>query len=483
MYDVIIIGAGVTGAFIARQLSRYELNVCLLDKQSDVAMGTSKANSAIVHSGFDAVPNTLKAILNVRGNKLFSSVVQELNVSFQKIGSLVLCFQNSDIPFLEELAQRGKENGVDGLNIVCGDKLREMEPNISSHAVAALYAPSAGIVCPYELTLHAAENAVQNGVELKLDCEVTSIRHENQHFILTTPKGVLETRYLVNAAGVHADKISQLAGDQSFSIHPRKGEYVLLDKQYGSTVNHVIFQLPSEKSKGVLVTPTVDGNLLVGPNAKEIPDREDISTTTEGLQEIITTARKSIPSLDLRGIITSFAGLRAGTDEGDFIIRPSALYSSFIQAAGIESPGLTAAPAIGEMIVQLLEGQGLRLIRKREYNPYLKPVQTTRHMNAEQWNALIQSNPEFGRIVCRCEKITEGDILASIHRTIGATSLDAVKRRTRAGMGRCQGGFCSPRIVEILSRELKLPAEEITKSGGNSRILSGKTKTAKKRDK
>ncbi len=481
LYDVIIIGAGVTGAFAARELSRYELNICMIDKESDVAMGTSKANSAIVHAGFDAAPNTLKAVLNVRGNKLFPRITHELNVSFHRLGSLVLCFQNSDIPVLEELVQRGKENGVEDLNIVYGDHLRKIEPNVSPHAVAALYAPSAGIVCPYELTLHAAENAVQNGVELKFECEVTSIRHENQRFILTTPKGMLETRYLVNAAGVNTDRISQLIGDQSFSIHPRKGEYVLLDKQFGSTVNHVVFQLPSEKGKGVLVTPTVDGNLLVGPNAKEIPDREDTSTTTEGLQEIITTARKSIPSLDLRGIITSFAGLRASTDEGDFIIRPSTVNSSFIHVAGIESPGLTAAPAIGEMVVQLLEENGLPLVHKKSFNPCVQPVQTTRHKNTEQWNALIKSNPRYGRIVCRCEKITEGDILASIHRTIGATNLDAVKRRTRAGMGRCQGGFCSPRIVEILSRELNLPPEQITKSGGNSQILSGKTKTTRVR--
>lgn len=476
VYDVVIIGAGVVGAFIAREMSGYELKVCLLEKTSDVAMGASKANSAIVHAGFDPVPNTLKALLNVRGNKLYPRITQELSVSFKQIGSLVLCFSSRDIPKLEELQQRGIKNGVDGLDIIYGDRLKKLEPNISPNTAAALYAPSAGIVCPYELTLHAAENAVQNGVDLQLDCEVTAIRYDQQRFILTTAKGVFETKYLVNAAGVYSDKIASLAGDHSFSIRPRKGEYVLLDKKFGNLVNHVIFQLPSDKGKGVLVSPTVDGNLLVGPNAKETSDREDIHTTAEGLAEVVQTARLSVPSLDLRGVITSFAGLRASADKEDFIIRASALHPHFIHAAGIESPGLTAAPAIGEMVAQLLVENGLKLTRKRSYNPFIKPVQTTRHMNAEQWNALIHTNPEYGRIICRCEKVTEGDILSSIRRTIGATNLDAVKRRTRAGMGRCQGGFCSPRIVEILSRELNLPAEQITKSGGNSWLLAGKTK-------
>jgi glycerol-3-phosphate dehydrogenase len=476
VYDVVIIGAGVVGAFIARELSGYELKVCLLEKASDVAMGASRANSAIVHAGFDPVPNTLKAILNVRGNKLFPRIVQELNVSFKQIGSLVLCFDKKDIPKLEELQQRGIKNGVEGLDIIYGDRLRELEPNVSPDAVAALYAPSAGIVCPYELTLQAAENAVQNGVDLQLDCEVTAIRHEQQRFILTTTKGMFETRYLVNAAGVYSDKIALLAGDHDFTIHPRKGEYVLLDKKFGNLVNHVIFQLPSDKGKGVLVSPTVDGNLLVGPNAKETSDREDTVTTAEGLAEVVQTARISVPSLNLQGVITSFAGLRATSDKGEFIIGSSALHPHFIHAAGIESPGLTAAPAIGEKVAQLLEENGLHLVHKKSYNPFIKPVPSTRHMSAGQWNALIQTNPEYGRIVCRCEKVTEGDILSSIHRTIGATNLDAVKRRTRAVMGRCQGGFCSPRIVEILSRELNLPAEQITKSGGNSWILAGKTK-------
>jgi glycerol-3-phosphate dehydrogenase len=476
LYDVVIIGAGVTGSFIARELSRYELKVCMVEKEADVAMGTSKANSAIIHGGYDAVPNTLKAILNVRGNKMMKQVATDLNVKFKQIGSLVLAFQKDDIPKLESLMQRGIANGVDTLEILSKEKLNEMEPELSSEAVAALYAPAAGIICPYELTLHAAENAVQNGVELNLRCEVKSIRFENNHFIVSTTTGNLKTRYIVNAAGLYSDHISHMAGDDSFSIIPRKGEYVLFDKEYGRLVNRVIFQLPTEKGKGVLVTPTVDGNLLIGPNAEEIKDKQDTSTTESGLSEILRVSRMSVPSLANKGIITSFAGLRATPDKGDFIIRASTVNNRLIHAAGIESPGLTAAPAIGEMVARLLKENGLKMAERKSFNPVLNLLKTSMMMNEKKLNQLIKANPQFGNIVCRCEKVTEGDVVASIHRTIGARDVDAVKRRTRAGMGRCQGGFCSPRIVEILSRELNIPIEKITKSGGNSRILAGMTK-------
>lgn len=476
MYDVIIIGAGVTGAFIARELSRYDLKVCLFDKEADVAMGTSKANSAIVHAGYDADPASLKAILNVRGNRLMKQTAEELHVKFKRTGSLVLCFDNKDIPKLEDLLHRGKKNGVEGLTILWGDKLKEMEPAVSPHAVAALYAPSAGIICPFELTLHAAENAVENGVDLELQCEVCAIRYEDGLFLLDTTKGEFKTKYLVNAAGLYSDKISKMLGDASYTIHPRKGEYVLLDKDYGGLVNKVIFQLPSNKGKGVLVTPTVDGNLLVGPNAQEVQDTEDKSTTDRGLSEVFRSARLSVPSLNPKGIITSFAGLRATPQEGDFVIRASSFNHHFIHAAGIESPGLTASPAIGERVVALLKENGLKLIEKKEFNPVLTYQKAAREMDEDMLNALIRKNPEYGRIVCRCEKVTEGDVMASIHRIIGARDLDAVKRRTRAGIGRCQGGFCSPRIVDILSRELNSPIEKITKFGRNSCLLTGKTK-------
>jgi glycerol-3-phosphate dehydrogenase len=476
LYDVVVIGAGVTGAFIARELSRYELKVCMLEKETDVSMGTSKANSAIVHAGFDAVPNSLKAQLNVRGNKRMPLIAQELGVDFKQIGSFVLCHSKEDIPKLEELMKRGISNGVEGLEIITGDRLKAMEPNITAESIAALYAPTAGIICPYELTLHAAENAVENGVDLKLGHEVTSIRFDSNIFIISSAQDEFKAKFIVNAAGLYADTVSMMAGDNSFSIKPRRGEYVLFDKAHGNLVNRVIFQLPSAKGKGVLVTPTVDGNLLVGPNAEEIKDKQDTATTCSGLSEILRTASLSVSLPSTGDIITSFAGLRAGADTGDFIIRASEGNKRFIHAAGIESPGLTAAPAIGERVVKLLEESGLRLVQKTNYNPSIKYGKAARHMTGDELNKLIRQHPEFGRIVCRCEKITEGEILSSIHRTIGATNLDAVKRRTRAGMGRCQGGFCSSRVVEILSRELKVPAEEITKFGGNSRLLMGRTK-------
>jgi len=476
LYDVVVVGAGVTGAFIARELSKYRLSILVIDKESDVAMGTSKANSAIVHAGYDAVPGTLKALLNIRGNKMMKRISEELDVSFKMTGSLVVCFSKDGIFELEELKIRGFKNGVEDLEIIGADRLREMEPNISPNAVAALYAPSAGIICPYELTLHAMENAVENGAELKLECELSGISYDREVFRLETTKGVIECRYLVNAAGLYSDTVAEMAGDHSFRINPRKGEYVLLDKIYGSFVNRVIFQLPTDKGKGVLVTPTVDGNLLVGPNAEDIDDKTDTSTTSRGLSEVINVARLSVPSLDTRGIITSFAGLRATGSTGDFIIGPSPVNNKLIHAAGIESPGLTAAPAIGEMVADVLKKNGLKLEDKPDYCPYIEKYTPSRKMSESQWNEAVKKDPAHGRIVCRCEKITEADIVASIRRTIGARNVDAVKRRTRAGMGRCQGGFCSPRVVEILSKELGIPFEEVTKSGGKSVFLLKKTK-------
>jgi glycerol-3-phosphate dehydrogenase len=476
IYDVAIIGAGVTGAFITRELSRYRVSICLLEKEADVGMGTSKANSAIVHAGFDVSPGTLKARLNVRGNELMGQMAKELDVHFKRIGSLVLCFDESDIPKLYELEKKGLRNGVEGLEVVFGEKLRQMEPNVSENVIAALYAPSAGIICPYELTLNAVENAVENGVDLKLEYKVTEIRYEDGLFHLSTTAGDIESRYLVNAAGVYSDEISRLVGDHSFSVNPRKGEYILYDKKYGALVNRVIFQLPSEKGKGVLVTPTVDGNLLIGPNAEEISDKEDVATTDSGQEQILKKARESVPALNARDIITSFAGLRAGSSRGDFIIESSQANSKLINAAGIESPGLTAAPAIGEMVVEILRTNGLRLVEKSDFNPIKKSTKKFHKMDENELNEMIKKDPNYGKIVCRCEKVTEGEIVDSIHRTVGAGDLDGVKRRTRVGMGRCQGGFCSCRVIEILAREIEIPMEKVTKSGGNSRLLAKKLK-------
>lgn len=476
LYDAIIIGAGVVGAFISRELSRYKLNICLIEKESDVAMGSSKANSSIVHAGYDAVPGSLKARLNVPGNEMMEQVSRELDVPFKRTGSLVLAFKGDDTARLRELMERGLKNGVKGLEILPGEKVREMEPNVSEDVAAALYAPTAGTVCPYELTIGAVENAVANGAELKLEAEVKGIAFEDGRFTVYTDKEELKCRYLVNAAGIYADKISAMTGDDSFFIKPRKGEYLLFDKSQGRTVSRIIFQLPTEKGKGVLVVPTIDGNLMIGPNAEDIEDREDVATTAGGLEQVIGAARKAVPALDMREVITSFAGLRAKPSTEDFLIQASKVNNRFINVSGIDSPGLTCAPAIGPYVADILKSQGLELKKKEDFNPVRERVVRTRKLSEEELSEVIGKNPLYGRIVCRCEKVSEGEVVDCIRRPAGAKNLDGIKKRTRTGMGRCQGGFCTPRLVEILSRELGIPVEEVTKKGGESRLLHGKTK-------
>ncbi len=476
MYDVVVIGAGVVGAFIARELSRYSLKICVIEKESDVAMGSSRANSAIVHAGYDAEPGTLKAELNIQGNRRMEQVARELSVPFKRIGSLVLCFDEKDIPRLNDLKTRGEKNGIQDLAIVSGTQVRRMESNLSEKVAAALYAPSAGIVCPYELTLSAAENAMDNGAELLLDCTVEGISFENGIFDLLTSRGQLQSRYVVNAAGLFSDTIANMLGDYSFSIKPRKGEYILYDKKLGNLVERVVFQLPTDKGKGVLVTPTVDGNLLAGPTAEDVKDRNDLATTAAGMEEILNKARLSVPVLDKKNIIHSFAGLRAASSSQDFIIGPSGENPRLIHAAGIESPGLTAAPAIGLKVVEVLRDSGLELKEKTGFTLKNKHIKRFSCLDEAEINELVKTDPAYGSIVCRCEKVTEGEIVGNVRRTLGARNLDALKRRTRLGMGRCQGGFCSCRTVEILSRELGIPMESVTKSGGSSALLVGKTK-------
>lgn len=485
VYDVAIIGAGVIGSFIARELSKYDLKICLLDRETDVAGGASSANSGIVHAGYDAEPGSLKARFNVRGNEMMEKTAGELGVPFRRVGSLVLAFNDEEMLKVHGLYERGLENGVKGMEILTGRQVRQMEPAVSSKVVGALNAPTAGIVCPYELTLGAVENAVMNGVELKLECEVKGIRVEEttgengdrkKIFTLVAGDGEIKARYVINAAGVYADIISAMAGESYFSIKPRKGEYLLLDKNQGKVVNRVIFQTPSKMGKGILVSPTVDGNLLIGPNAVDIEDREDNSTSASGLNQVAQGALRSVPSVNVKEVITSFAGLRATPSTGDFIIEESGKVKGFINAAGIESPGLTSAPAIAEYVADILRNSGIELLPNERFNPVRLPVKRFIEINDDEKVGVIKENPKYGRIICRCEKVTEGEIVASINKPAGARSLDGVKRRTRAGMGRCQGGFCSPRVMEILSRELGIPMEEVTKMGGKSRILVGRTK-------
>ena len=475
-YDVAVIGAGVVGSLITRELSKYNIKVALLERCNDCAMGATKANSAIVHAGFDAVPGTLKAKLNVRGVELMKKVCKELNVPLKNNEALVVAFSEEEMPHLEMLKDRGEQNGVPGLRIVRREELVELEPNIGDTAVGALVAPSSSIVCPYELTIAGVENAVTNGAEFLRNCEVTDIDYVGDEFKLTTSLGEITAEYVINAAGVHSGEIASLIGDNSIEIVVRHGDYYLLDKSQGSLVSRTIFQCPTKMGKGVLVSPTVDGNLIVGPSAEDIDSGDDVATTSVGLDKIYVNAIKSVPAVSLRNAITSFSGNRAHPTSDDFIIGSSEVNKKFINAAGIESPGLSSAPAIAEMIDGIINELSGGFEKKEEFDPCRPEPVRFRHMSTEERAKLIEKNKAYGRIVCRCETITEGEILDAIHAPAGARDVDGVKRRTRAGMGRCQGGFCGSKVVEILARELNVPMNEITKFGGESKIMYHKTK-------
>lgn len=472
MYDVIIIGAGVAGSASARELSRYQAKICVLEKEEDVCCGTSKANSAIVHAGYDAAEGSLMARLNVRGNEMMEQLSKDLDFPFKRNGSLVVCLHKDEMSGLKTLYKRGIANGVPDLRILNREELRAMEPNISDEACAALYAPTGGIVCPFNLNIAMAENANANGVEFYFDTEVTDLRPVEDGWEIRTSKGTYKTRYVVNAAGVYADKFHNMVSEKKIHITPRRGDYCLLDKTAGNHVSHTVFALPGKYGKGVLVTPTVHGNLLVGPTAIDIENKEGTNTTREGLNEVITKAEMNVKNIPMRQVITSFAGLRAHEDGHEFLIGELEDAKGFIDCAGIESPGLTSSPAIGEMVADILK-EKMDLREKENFIATRKGVLNPNTLSKEERIQLIKEKPEYGNIICRCEMITEGEIIDAIRRPLGAKSLDGVKRRTRAGMGRCQAGFCSPRTMEILARECHKSMFEITKSGGNSQIVKG----------
>ena len=494
MVDVLIIGAGVTGCAIARELSRTKRKVMVVERCSDVCEGTSKANSGIVHSGYDAKPGTMKAKMNLRGNALMEQLSKDLDFPYRKNGSLILCFDEADRGKLQELLERGLANGVEGLRIVEKEELKKMEPAISDTVVAALYAPTGGIVCPFNLTIALAENAADNGVVFKLNTEVEKIektesgyRISGKHYPAvgdglgdgkTTGEPEAfeeEAAIVINAAGVYADRFHNMVSDEKMEIVARKGEYCLMDKAVGSMVSCTLFQLPTKMGKGILVTPTVHGNLLTGPTADDVEDKEAVNTTQAGLDQVLAKAGLSVQSVPSRQIITSFSGLRAHSVTDDFIIGEAKDAPGFIDAAGIESPGLTSAPAIGEYVAQLV--QKIRPAEeKTDFIATRKGIPSMALADEETRKKLISKDETFAHVICRCELVTEGEILSAIHRTLGATTLDGVKRRTRAGMGRCQAGFCSPKTVDILARELHVDEGAITKSGGNSRFLVGKDK-------
>lgn len=476
MHDIIIIGAGVAGCACARELSRYSADILVLDKAEDVCCGTSKANSAIVHAGYDAAPGSLMAKLNVRGNALMGDLAKDLDIPFRRIGSLVVCLSEEDMPGLQALYDRGQANGVPDLRIIYHDELLQMEPNLSEETYAALYAPTAGIVCPFGLNIALAENAAMNGVEFHFDTEVQSLeRRQGGGWILHTSQGSYETRLVVNAAGVYADSLHNMISSGKIHITPRRGDYCLLDKTTGSHVNHTIFPLPGKYGKGILVSPTIHGNLLLGPTAIDVADPEATNTTADGLAQVLENAGRYVKEIPYKNVITSFAGLRAHEDGHEFIIGEVPGAENFIDCAGIESPGLTSSPAIGEMVAEIVRAK-LELSEKEHFISRRKGIMNPTQLPDGERQEWIRRHPAYGHIVCRCEHISEGEILDAIHRPLGARSLDGVKRRVRAGMGRCQGGFCSPRVMELLSRELDIPLEQITKRGGASTLLCGQNK-------
>lgn len=472
--SVLIIGGGITGITIAREFSKYDVKVILIEKEVDIAFGgPTKANTAIVHAGYDDKPGTLAAKLCPRGNLLWSKLASELSIPIKMTGSLVVALKDEEVPILKELMERGERNGVQGLKIIEGEELFKAEPNLSGEAVAGLYAPTAKVLSPYEAAIALAENAKQNGVSIILGTKATDVIVEDDEVkAVQTNNGKIHTQYVINAAGLFADDISSMVGIKEFKIIPRKGEYVIYDKNLCGIVNHVLFPVPSPISKGITVTPTVDGNIIAGPTAHDIEDKTDLSTTFAGLEEVSNGACKLVPELSARhgAIITDFAGIRPEPTTEDFIIKSYKEPFGFINVAGIKSPGLTSAPAISEMAVDILKKEGLILKEKDNFKPFRKPiVHPIRDFHLAKTEELIAQDSRYGHVVCRCEYVTEGEILDAIHR--GATTLDGVKYRTRSGMGRCQGGFCTPHIIKIIARELGVPPEEVTKRGGNSKIL------------
>ncbi len=468
--DVVVIGGGIVGTAVLRELSKYDLKCILVEKEPDLAMGTTKANSAILHAGFDAPTGSLKAITNVRGNKLYHELEQELDLDIKWTGSLVAATTDEEMATLQELLERGKANGVEGLKILSREEVLQKEKNLTS-VKGALWAPSAGVCWPFGAALAFARCAVQNGAEVIRDCRVLGfIKEDGRITGVETSQGVIKTKYVVNAAGVYADEIAKLAGDESFTITPRKGEYILFDKTAcSSLVFGVVFPTPTKKSKGILVCTTTHGNTFIGPNAQDMEDKEDHAVTAEGMNEIIASARKLIPNLPMGAAITEFSGLRAVSSTGDFIIGASAV-AGLYNAAGMQSPGLTAAPAVAEMLAEaIVKDSGAKA--KADFKAELPKKPVFNRLNWDKQAELIKENSLYGRVICRCETITEAEIVEAIHESCGARTVDGVKRRTRAGMGRCQGGFCGPRVTQILARELNIPVPEVLKERADSHMF------------
>ncbi len=474
VYDVLIVGAGVTGAMVARELSRYRLSCCIVEKGNDVAVGATKANSGIIHGGYDPIPGTLKAEMNVKGVPLLYKAAQELHVQYKNNGSFICAFGPDEEPVVHALYERGIKNGVEGLEIISGERAREIEPNLSKEVTAVLNVPNAGIICPYSLCIAAVGNAMDNGVELKRNFEVSSIMRENDEFTVTSSKGErVVGRYLVNCAGGASDKIADMAGDGFFEIMHRAGEYMLLDKAEGETVKKTIFTVPTKEGKGILVTPTAHGNLLTGPTAVRVSGDDSTETTPDGLDTVTRLAKRSVPSVNFRSVITSFSGVRASECHDDFIIKNSDKVEGLVHVAAIDSPGLTSCVANAQRAVELLNKAGLELCEKEAWNGTREDTHAFSKMSDEEKDAYIKKNPDYGRMICRCEGVSEGEIRDALRRAPKALDIDGVKRRTRSGMGRCQGGFCMPFVTKIIAEELGIPEVQVTKCGEGSEPIIG----------
>ena len=475
MFDVAVIGGGVIGGAILRKLSSYNLKICLLEKGNDVCVGQSKANSGIVHAGFDASEGSLKAKFNLLGNLMMPKFAQELGVKYKNNGSLVVAFSDEEMQTLSNLKERGIKNGVQGLEIIDQAKLRELEPNISRRAIGALLAPTGGIMCPYELTIATIGNAMDNGASLFTNFEVCKIEKGENFEIVSTNGEKVCAKTIINCAGYGSQKVANAVGDYSFTIGGRRGEYILLDKESGGFVNHTLFFTPTKMGKGILISPTVDGNLLLGPTADEV-EFNNTDTTQTGLQSVIGKANEMCQGVPTYNAITSFAGVRAYCDRHDFIIEESSAVKGFINCVGIESPGLTSAPAIAEYVVDEILSKIITLTKNAQFNGIRRPDYFFNRLSVEEKNEIIKKDPSYGRIVCRCEKITEGEIIRALTQNPKATDLDGVKRRTRAGMGRCQGGFCQPYVADLIAKLNGVTLDKVTKNGKGSEIVVGETK-------
>jgi glycerol-3-phosphate dehydrogenase len=488
-YDVIIIGAGIVGSMVARFLSKYQQDILLLEKEVDVGMGASAANSAILHAGYDALPGSNKALTNLMAVEMWPDLSQELGIAYSRCGDYVVAVNDDEVRVLEDLLERGQRNGVPDIEIISGDEMRQREPLIRPDVVAALWAPTGAIGDPFAATVAAAENAVMNGVELLRETACEDFIMEGNRIIgVCTSQGEFFCRWAINAAGLYADEVMHKAGVRpEFYIQPRRGEYVILDKaDFQLSETTVIFPTPTDKGKGILLAGTLHGNVIVGPNANFVDSKDNKEMTKEGIQEIWEGGNKLVPAIVRKHIIAQFAGLRATGNapspnpeidyNQDFIIEIPSTVTGLVNLGGIESPGFTAAPAIALKVIELLQGAGEALVEKPDWNPNRVPRPVFRHLDREQQAALIAKDPAYARIVCRCEMVTEGEILAEIHAPIPADTYDALKRRTWLGTGRCQGGFDMPRVVAILAAELGLASEEITKKGGRSEFLYRPTK-------